>query len=73
MLGLNSEIIVGMALILLSILFLYAAAALGGYWAALIGIGVDYVMIALGIGFILHGIWTKRTLTHGRRAEPPHH
>lgn len=74
MLGrINSEIIVGMALILLCILFVYAAAAEGwhGYWTALIGYGVDYVLIALGAGFIAHGLWTRAS--QKATAETPHH
>jgi hypothetical protein len=71
--GLNSEIIVGSALIFLSILFLYAAAASGGYWAAIVSIGVCYVLIALGIGFIVHGFWTRRNLAREGRVEAPHH
>ncbi len=71
--GLNSEIIVGSAFIFLSILFLYAAAALGGAWAAVVGIGVCYVLIALGIGFIVHGFWTRRNLAREERIEAHHH
>jgi hypothetical protein len=60
--GINSEIIVGMALILLGILFIYAASTggeTGLYWKALIGYGIDYVLFALGAGFIAHGMWTR--------------
>jgi hypothetical protein len=70
--GINSEIIVGMALVLLGILFIYAAATGGGqvgqYWKALISYGIDYVLFALGVGFIAHGMWTraneKKTAPH---------
>jgi hypothetical protein len=58
----NSEIIVGIALFLLGILFIYAASTggqTGLYWKALIGYGVDYVLFALGAGFIAHGFWTR--------------
>jgi hypothetical protein len=75
MLGLNSEIIVGIALILLCILFLYASIAntpVRVYWAALISYGIDYALIALGAGFIAHGLWTKRN-SQKMRTEQPHH
>ncbi|MFZ0513481.1 MAG: hypothetical protein WAM14_17880 [Candidatus Nitrosopolaris sp.] len=64
MLGLNSEIITGIALIFLSLLFLYACQVNSwrGYWGALFNVGVDYVLIALGAGFIAHGVWSKRNL-----------
>lgn len=68
----NSEMITGFALVFLAILFFYAAGAKGGYWAALIGYGIDYVLIALGAGFIAHGIWTERTLSKTRTEEPHH-
>jgi hypothetical protein len=76
LLGLNSEIIVGIALIFLAILFLYAATApgdIGMYWSALVSFGTDYVLIAFGIGFIVHGLWTRRTLAREATAEPHHH
>ena len=60
--GINSEIIVGMALILLGILFFYAASTggqTGLYWKALIGYGVNYFLFALGAAFIAHGFWTR--------------
>jgi uncharacterized membrane protein len=76
MLGLNSEIIVGIAFILLAILFLYAATTpgeTGKYWSYTISYGVVYALIALGIAFIVHGIWTKRNLAREARVEPHHH
>jgi hypothetical protein len=74
--GINSEIIVGMALFLLGILFIYAAATgegqVGQYWKALIGYGIDYVLFALGAGFIAHGMWTRAN--EKKMAPPtPHH
>ena len=60
--GINSEIIVGIALILLGILFIYAASTggqIGMYWKALISYGINYALFALGAGFIAHGMWTR--------------
>lgn len=73
----NSEIIVGMALFLLGILFVYAAAAgeglIGLYWKALISYGIDYLLFGLGIGFIAHGMWTRANLRKVAPHIPPQH
>lgn len=72
--GINSEIIVGMALFVLGILFIYAASTEGQaglYWKALISYGVDYVLFALGAGFIAHGFWTRAN--EKKVPHTPHH
>ena len=53
----NSEMITGIALIFLSLLFIFAG-VLNQDWARILI--VDYVMLAIGGGFIALGVWTER-------------
>ena len=72
--GINSEIIVGMALFVLGILFIYASSTggqAGLYWKALISYGIDYALFALGAGFIAHGFWTRAN--EKKIPHAPHH
>ncbi|HYA83141.1 MAG TPA: hypothetical protein VEH06_06800 [Candidatus Bathyarchaeia archaeon] len=74
--GINSEIIVGMALILIGILFIYASTTggqTGLYWKAVVSYGVDYALFALGAAFIAHGMWTRANEKKVARHSTPHH
>jgi hypothetical protein len=53
----NGETITGIALIFLSILFLYAGMT-NEVWSLLIP--ADYLILAIGIGFLSLGIYTTR-------------
>jgi len=66
----NSEMITGIALIFLSILFIYAG-LINPEWARILI--VDYVMIAIGGGFVALGIWTRRNYKKEKTEEPSHH
>ena len=66
----NSEMITGIALILLSILFIYAG-MVNQEWARILI--VDYVMVAIGGGFLALGLWTQRNYKREKTEEPSHH
>ncbi len=70
MLGLNSEMITGIALIILAILFMIASLYYKPWETILI---VDYALIAIGAGFIAVGMWTKRNSKKEQTEEPSHH
>lgn len=70
MLRINTEIITGIALIFLAILFIYGSLFYKAWAVILI---VDYVLIAIGAGFILLGMWTMRNYVRERTEEPSHH
>ena len=61
----NGESIVGMALILLALIFLWAS-TMNSVWASIILL--DYVLLAIGAGFLALGIITiqrnNRARTH---------
>jgi len=70
MLRINTEIITGIALIFLAILFMYGSLFYKA-WALILV--VDYVLIAIGAGFIVLGMWTMRNYKRERTEEPSHH
>ena len=55
--GINSEIITGIALVFLAILFIFAA-VVNTVWALILP--ADFIILAVGIAFIVLGIWTLR-------------
>lgn len=66
----NSEMITGIALIFLSLLFIFAGLQ-NQDWARILI--VDYVMLAIGGGFIALGVWTKRNYRKERAEDQNHH
>ena len=66
----NTEMITGMALILLAILFMIAAVFNKDWQTILI---VDYVIIAIGAAFFALGVWTMRNSKKEQTEEPSHH
>ena len=70
MLRINTEIITGIALMFLAILFM-----LGGlfYKAWLTILIVDYVLLVIGAAFIALGVWTLRNSKKEQTEEPSHH
>ena len=69
MLRINTEIITGIALIFLATLFMYGSLFFRAWGLILI---VDYVLIAIGGGFIALGVWTLRNYgkRENRKAQP---
>ena len=53
----NGEIIAGVAMILLSLLFIYAA-AVNSVWALIIL--ADYLILAIGIALVVLGVMTLK-------------
>ena len=53
----NGEIIAGIAMVLLSLLFIFAA-AVNPVWALILP--ADYLIIAIGIGLIVLGVMTLK-------------
>jgi hypothetical protein len=70
MLRINTEIITGIALIFLATLFMYGSLFFRPWAVILI---VDYVLIAIGGGFIALGVWTLRNYEKERTEKPSHH
>jgi hypothetical protein len=66
----NSEMITGIALIFLSLLFIFAGLQ-NQDWARILI--VDYVMLAIGGGFIALGVWSERNYRKERAVDPNHH
>ena len=67
----NGEMIAGISLALLGILFIYAA-QVNPVWA--VALLADYVLLALGIALIGHGFWTRRNNNRmSRHEEHSHH
>jgi putative Ca2+/H+ antiporter (TMEM165/GDT1 family) len=65
----NSETITGIALVFLSLLFIYAGLVNQAWTRIFI---VDYVMIAIGGGFIALGVWTEHNDRKKRPVGPSH-
>ena len=53
----NGEIIAGIAMILLSLLFIYAA-SVNSVWALIAP--ADYLILAIGIGLVVLGVMTLK-------------
>jgi hypothetical protein len=53
----NGETITGIALVFLALLFIWAA-TMNAVWARILL--ADYVILAIGVGFIVLGIYTMR-------------
>jgi putative Ca2+/H+ antiporter (TMEM165/GDT1 family) len=70
MLGINTEMITGIALILLAILFMIGAIFFKPWETILI---VDYLIVVIGAAFIALGVWTKRNSKREQTEEPSHH
>ncbi|MFL6525338.1 MAG: hypothetical protein ACJ70Q_04270, partial [Nitrososphaera sp.] len=51
----NGETIAGIALVVLALLFIWAA-TLNAIWARILT--VDYIILAIGVGFVILGIIT---------------
>jgi hypothetical protein len=70
----NAEMIAGISLAFLAILFIYAA-MVNPVWA--VALLADYVLLALGIALIGHGFWTRRNnnrmSSHHHHEEHSHH
>jgi hypothetical protein len=66
----NSEMITGIALIFLSLLFIFAG-IVNQVWARIFI--VDFVMLPIGGGFIALGVWSERNYQKERTEEPSHH
>jgi hypothetical protein len=54
----NGETIAGIALVVLALLFIWAA-TLNAIWARILI--VDYIILAIGVGFVILGIITVRS------------
>lgn len=65
----NGEIIAGIALMFLAILFIWAS-TMNPVWAIILP--ADYLLLAIGIGVIVLGVWTivrsNRSSSHPERA-----
>lgn len=70
MFGINTEMITGIALVLLAILFMIGAVFFKPWETILI---VDYVLVAIGAAFIALGLWTRRNSKKEQTEEPSHH
>jgi putative Ca2+/H+ antiporter (TMEM165/GDT1 family) len=70
MFGINTEMITGIALVLLAILFMIGAVFFKPWETILI---VDYVLVAIGAAFIALGVWTRRNSKKEQTEEPSHH
>lgn len=70
MFGINTEMITGIALVLLAILFMIGAVFFKPWETILIA---DYVLVAIGAAFIALGIWTRRNSKKEQTKEPSHH
>jgi putative Ca2+/H+ antiporter (TMEM165/GDT1 family) len=70
MFNINSEMITGIALILLAILFMIAALFSKPWQEILI---VDYALLAIGAAFIALGVWTLLNSKKEQTEEPSHH
>ncbi|MDQ3848055.1 MAG: hypothetical protein M3261_03770 [Thermoproteota archaeon] len=62
----NGETIAGIALVLLALLFIWAA-TMNAIWARILL--ADYVILAIGVGFIILGIITIRRANHPHSQE----
>jgi putative Ca2+/H+ antiporter (TMEM165/GDT1 family) len=59
----NSEILTGIALCFLASLFVYAA-SVNKVWALILP--ADYLILAIGIAFIVLGLWDTRKYAKGK-------
>ena len=64
----NGETITGIALVFLALLFIWAA-TMNAVWARILL--ADYLILAIGVGFIVLGIITMRR-THRPQSEEGH-
>ena len=65
----NGETITGIALVFLALLFIWAA-TMNAVWARILL--ADYVILAIGVGFIILGIITMRRTNHPPSEEEGH-
>jgi predicted phage tail protein len=68
----NGETITGIALVFLSLLFIWAA-TMNAVWARILL--ADYLILAIGVGFIVLGIITMRRTnrTHSEEGHTPNY
>ncbi len=68
----NGETITGIALLLLALLFIWAA-TMNAVWARILL--ADYLILAIGVGFIVLGIITMRRTnrTHSEEGHTPNY
>lgn len=67
----NGEIISGIALAMMAILFIYAA-QVNSIWS--VALPASYVLVAVGIALIGLGLWTRRNNNRlPSHEEHPHH
>ena len=68
----NGETITGIALVLLALLFIWAA-TMNAVWARILL--ADYLILAIGVGFIVLGIITMRRTnrTHSEEGHTPNY
>ncbi len=59
----NGETIAGMALVFLAILFIWAG-TMNPVWATLVP--ADYLILAIGVGFMIIGVMAIRRANHPR-------
>ena len=65
----NGETITGIALVFLALLFIWAA-TMNAVWARILL--ADYVILAIGVGFIILGIITMRRTNYPPSEEEGH-
>jgi putative Ca2+/H+ antiporter (TMEM165/GDT1 family) len=66
----NAETIAGIALVLLALIFIFAA-TMNNVWAIILP--ADYLILALGFGFIALGVYTTRNNRKHSHEESTHH
>lgn len=62
----NGETVTGIALVFLALLFIWAA-TMNAVWATILL--ADYLILAIGVGFIVLGIVTMRRTNHMKSGE----
>ena len=66
----NAETIAGIALVLLALIFIFAA-TMNQVWAIILP--ADYLILALGFAFIALGVYTTRNNRKSSHEESTHH
>jgi len=66
----NAETIVGITLVLIALIFIFAA-TMNKVWAIILP--ADYLILALGVAFIALGVFTTRNNRKHSHEESTHH
>jgi len=66
----NAETIVGITLVLIALIFMFAA-TMNKVWAIILP--ADYLILALGVAFIALGVFTTRNNRKHSHEESTHH